>query len=109
MRAKLGGRARAGAGLALVVSVTVLAAACSSNPPTPVSTAFAGAAAPSGSWPYPNGDLANTRNAPDAAISAANVSGLREAWAFKLTGTPAAGVAKLGALTAPPVVQGGVV
>src|SRR5580704_1512419 len=109
MRAKLGGRARAGAGLALVVSVTVLAAACSSNPPAPVSTAFAGAAAPSGSWPYPNGDLANTRNAPDAAISAANVSGLREAWAFKLTGTAAAGVGSLGALTAPPVVQGGVV
>ena len=103
------GRGRAGAGLMLVVSVTVLAAACSSGSPAPVSTAFAGAAAPSGSWPYPNGDLANTRNAPDSAISAANVSGLREAWAFKLTGTAAAGVASLGALTAPPVVQGGVV
>jgi alcohol dehydrogenase (cytochrome c) len=109
MRAKLGGRARAGAALALVVSVTVLAAACSSGSPAPVSTAFAGAAAPSGSWPDPNGDLANTRNAPDAEISAANVSGLREAWAFKLTGTAAAGVQSLGALTAPPVVQGGVV
>src|SRR5271166_662349 len=109
MRAKLGGRARAGAALALVVSVTVLAAACSGGSPAPVSTAFAGAAAPSGSWPDPNGDLANTRNAPDSAISAANVSGLREAWAFKLTGTAAAGVASLGALTAPPVVQGGVV
>jgi alcohol dehydrogenase (cytochrome c) len=109
MRAKLGGRARAGAALALVVSVTVLAAACSGGSPAPVSTAFAGAAAPSGSWPDPNGDLANTRNAPDAEISAANVSGLREAWAFKLTGTAAAGVQSLGALTAPPVVQGGVV
>jgi alcohol dehydrogenase (cytochrome c) len=109
MRTRLGGRARAGAALALVVSVTVLAAACSSGSPAPVSTAFAGAAAPSGSWPDPNGDLANTRNAPDAAISAANVSGLREAWAFKLTGTAAAGVQSLGALTAPPVVQGGVV
>jgi alcohol dehydrogenase (cytochrome c) len=103
------GRGRAGAGLMLVVSVTVLAAACSSGSPAPVSTAFAGAAVPAGSWPYPNGDLANTRNAPDSAISAANVSGLREAWAFKLTGTAAAGVASLGALTAPPVVQGGVV
>src|SRR5579864_5010429 len=98
MRAKLGGRTRTGAGLALVVSVTVLAAACSS-----------GTAAPSGSWPYPNGDLGNTRNAPDSAISAANVSGLREAWAFKLTGTAAAGVAGIGSLTAPPVVQDGVV
>jgi alcohol dehydrogenase (cytochrome c) len=111
MSAKLTGRGRgrAGAGLMLVVSVTVLAAACSSGSPAPVSTAFAGAAVPAGSWPYPNGDLANTRNAPDSAISAANVSGLREAWAFKLTGTAAAGVASLGALTAPPVVQGGVV
>jgi outer membrane protein assembly factor BamB len=109
MRANLGGRARAGAALALVVSVTALAAACSSGSPAPVSTVFAGAAAPSGSWPDPNGDLANTRNASDAEISAANVSGLREAWAFKLTGTAAAGVQSLGALTAPPVVQGGVV
>jgi outer membrane protein assembly factor BamB len=111
MRAKLGGQARVGAGLALIVSVTVLAAACSSSSssPAPVSTAFAGAAAPSGSWPYPNGDLANTRNAPDSVISAANVSGLREAWAFKLTGTAAAGVGGAGALTAPPVVQGGAV
>jgi outer membrane protein assembly factor BamB len=109
MSAKLGRRARTGAGLALVISVTVLAAACSSGSPAPASTVFAGAAAPSGSWPYPNGDLANTRNAPDSVISAANVSGLREAWAFKLTGPAAAGVASLGALTAPPVVQGGVV
>jgi alcohol dehydrogenase (cytochrome c) len=109
MTAKLGGHAKTGAALALVVSVTVLAAACSGGSPVPVSTTFAGAAAPSGSWPDPNGDLANTRNAPDATISAANVSGLREAWAFKLTGTAAAGVSGLGALTAPPVVQGGVV
>jgi glucose dehydrogenase len=109
MRAKLTGRAGAGAGLALVVSVTVLAAACSSGSPAPASTVFAGAAAPSGSWPYPNGDLANTRNAPDSVISAANVSRLREAWAFMLTGTAAAGVQGLGALTAPPVVRGGVV
>ena len=37
------------------------------------------------------------------------MSGLREAWAFKLTGTAAAGVSGIGSLTAPPVVQGGVV
>ena len=113
MRAKLSGRARTGTGrlapVTLVVSVAVLAAACSGGSPAPVSTAFRGAATPAGSWPYPNGDLANTRQAPDSVISAANVSGLREAWAFKLTGTAAAGVSGAGALTAPPVVQGGVV
>ena len=109
MRAKLTGRPRSAAGLAVAVAVTVLGAACSSGSPAPASTTFPGAAAPAGSWPYPNGDLANTRNAPDPAISAANVSGLREAWAFKLTGTAAAGVSGIGSLTAPPVVQGGVV
>jgi alcohol dehydrogenase (cytochrome c) len=113
MRAKLAGRARPGvrlfASMTMLVWITALTAACSSGSPAPASTAFAGAARPSGSWPYPNGDLANTRNAPDSAISSANVSGLREAWAFKLTGTAAAGVSGAGSLTAPPVVQGGVV
>ena len=71
--------------------------------------AFPGAAAPSGSWPYPNGDIANTRDAPGSTISAANVIQLREAWAFKLAGPAAAGVASLGSLTAAPVVANGVV
>jgi outer membrane protein assembly factor BamB len=93
----------------VLVSVTVLAAACGGSGPAPASTAFPGAAVPSGSWPYPNGDIANTRDAPDSAISAANVSRLREAWAFKLTGAAAAGVSAVGSLTAPPVVQRGVV
>jgi outer membrane protein assembly factor BamB len=42
-------------------------------------------------------------------ISAANVSGLREAWTFKLTGKAAAGVSPYGSLSAPAVVQDGVV
>ena len=42
-------------------------------------------------------------------ISAANVSGLREAWTFKLAGQAAAGLTGVGSLTAPPVVQDGVV
>ena len=113
MRTKLTGRARPGVRLfapaTLLVVITVLATGCSSGGPAPVSTAFAGAAAPAGSWPYPNGDIGNTRVAPGSAISSANVSGLREAWAFKLAGTAAAGVSGAGALTAPPVVQGGVV
>jgi alcohol dehydrogenase (cytochrome c) len=98
----------AAAAVAVVVAAGGLAG-CSSGGPAPVSTGFAGAAVPAGTWPYPNGDLGNTRVAPGAAISAANVSGLREAWAFKLTGAAAAGVSAVGALTAPPVVAGGLV
>ena len=37
------------------------------------------------------------------------MSGLREAWTFKLAGPAAAGVSGIGSLTAPPVVQDGVV
>ena len=113
MKAKLTGRGcpwvRLFVPVTLLISITMLVAACGGGSPAPVSTAFPGAAAPTGSWPYPNGDIANTRNAPDSAISAANVSGLREAWAFKLTGTAAAGAPGVGSLTAPPVVQDGVV
>jgi outer membrane protein assembly factor BamB len=109
MRAKLTLHARRGARLSVpLISVILLAAACTSSP-APVTTSFHGATAPSGSWPYPNGDIANTRDAPDSAISAANVSSLHEAWTFKLAGTAAAGVSGVGSLTAPPVVQQGVV
>ena len=98
------------AGMGLLAAVIVAgAAACSSSPPPPVTTSFHGAAAPSGSWPYPNGDLANTRDAAGSAISSANVASLREAWSFKLTGTAAAGVGKTGAFAAAPVVVNGVV
>jgi alcohol dehydrogenase (cytochrome c) len=115
MRAKLTGPARPGAGLlvpvTLLAAMTLLATACSSSSsPAPTSRTFHGAAVPAGSWPYPDGDLANTRIAPGSAISAANVSGLREAWAFKLTGLQLpTGIEEVGALTAPPVVQDGVV
>ncbi len=63
----------------------------------------------SGSWPYSNADLANTRDAPDSTISSANVSRLKPAWTFKLTGTAAAGVGGSGSLAANPIVQDGVV
>jgi len=90
--------------------VTVLTAACSGGSPAPTSTTFQGAAVPTGSWPYPDGELGNARVAPDSVISAANVSKLREAWAFKLTGLQLpTGIATVGALTAPPVVQDGTV
>ena len=111
MRVKLTGRAHPRGELfvpvTLLVSITMLAAACSGSA-APITSAFPGAAVPTGSWPYPNGGIANTRDAPDSAISAANVSRLREAWTFKLAGTAAVGTA-VGSLTAPPVVADGVV
>jgi outer membrane protein assembly factor BamB len=84
-------------------------AGCSSGQPAPTSSAFAGAARPSGSWADPNGDLANTRDAAGSTISSANVSRLKEAWTFKLTGTAAAGVEGAGSFAAAPVVVNGVV
>ncbi|HET9968662.1 MAG TPA: hypothetical protein VFQ68_10525 [Streptosporangiaceae bacterium] len=72
--------------MAGLVSVVGLAAGCGGGSAAPVSTVFPGAAAPAGAWPDPDGDIGNTRVGPDSVISAANVSGLREAWAFKLSG-----------------------
>jgi outer membrane protein assembly factor BamB len=95
-------------------AVALLAAGCSSASsssaqPAPVSSTFAGAAAPSGSWLYPNGDLANTRVATGSTITSANVSQLKEAWTFRLTGTGATNVEGAGSLAANPVVADGVV
>ncbi|MGO9557669.1 MAG: PQQ-binding-like beta-propeller repeat protein [Acidimicrobiales bacterium] len=108
-RAELPGRGHPAAELfvrvTLLVSITVLAAACGGSA-APVTKEFPGAAVPTGSWPYPNGDIANTRGAPNSTISAANVSKLREAWTFKLADKDETAV---GSLTAPPVVADGVV
>jgi alcohol dehydrogenase (cytochrome c) len=95
--------------MGLIVAVALLAVACSSGQPAPTSTTFPGAAAPAGSWLYPNGDMANTRDAAGSAISSANVSGLREAWTFQLAGQAASGVHGVGAFAAAPVVVNGVV
>ncbi|HEY1624573.1 MAG TPA: hypothetical protein VGG16_12310 [Streptosporangiaceae bacterium] len=65
------------AAVAALVAAGLLAAGCSSgsagstvnNPKAP---------RPAGSWPYPNGDLANTRVAAGSVISSANVSRLRQ-------------------------------
>src|SRR5579863_3489476 len=89
---------------ALVASATVLVAAgTGGSGAAPAKTRFAIATPASGQWPYPNGDLANSREAPGSVISSANVSALREAWAFKLAGKAAAGVFGDGSLTAAPV------
>jgi outer membrane protein assembly factor BamB len=97
----------------LALAVASLAGAsvagCSSGQPAPTTSAFAGAAQPSGSWADPNGDLANTRDAVGSTISSSNVSQLKEAWTFKLSGTAAAGVEDSGSFAAAPVVVNGVV
>jgi alcohol dehydrogenase (cytochrome c) len=73
--------------------------------------AGASTAAPttSGSWPYANGDLANTRDALGSTITSQNVSTLKQAWSFKLTGKGAATVGHYGSLAANPIVESGVV
>jgi outer membrane protein assembly factor BamB len=93
------------------MALVLLTAACSEAAPasTATSTSFSGATAPSGSWLYPNGNLAGTRDATDSVISSANVSHLREAWTLRLTGEPAAGVKSTGSFAAAPVVTGGIV
>ena len=101
--------ARGGLGMALLMVLSVLAAACSGTSAQPATTVFKGASRASGSWPYPNGDLANTRDAAGSTISSANVSQLREAWSFKLAGQAAAGVGATGSFAAAPVVVDGVV
>jgi outer membrane protein assembly factor BamB len=77
--------------------------------PGVAAAASTGASVPSGSWPYPNGDLANSRDATGAVISSANVSALKQAWSFTLTGKGATSVGNEGALTAVPIVVNGVV
>ena len=96
----------------LAVLVTLLAAACSSASKPAVThtqsatTTNPKATPPSGSWPYPNADLANTRQAPGSVISSANVSQLQQAWTFRITSKPDGGV---GTLAMSPVVVNGVV
>ena len=110
MRQRTARLGRLGSAVLGVVTVAGgIVTGCSSAPPAPVTSTFAGAAQPSGSWPYPNGDLANTRDAAGSRISAANVGTLREAWTFKLTGTAATSVTYAGSLAAAPVVVNGVV
>jgi alcohol dehydrogenase (cytochrome c) len=98
-----------------VASLTggIIAAGCSSSAssakPAATTVTFPGAAAPAGSWTYPNGDLANTRDATGSEISAANVASLKEAWTFKLAGTAAKGVTGAGSFAAAPVVGNGTV
>jgi alcohol dehydrogenase (cytochrome c) len=104
------GRTRIGMSL-LAVLVALLAGAWTSSSKSTTThsqsatTTSSTAAPPAGSWPYPNADLDNTRQAPDSVISSANVSQLQQAWSFRVTSKPET----VGALAMSPVVVGGVV
>ncbi|MGC2167548.1 MAG: PQQ-binding-like beta-propeller repeat protein [Acidimicrobiales bacterium] len=76
--------------------------------PLTVTVAPGSAATPS-SWAYPNGDLANTRNAATSTIDLANVEHLKKAWSFDLTGKATSSVGGYGTLAANPIVEDGVV
>jgi alcohol dehydrogenase (cytochrome c) len=104
------GRARIGLSVIAVLAALLTGAWTSSSkqPATRTQSATTtnpNAATPSGSWPYPNADIDNTRQAPDSVISSANVSQLRQAWSFRITSKPQT----VGALAMSPVVVDGVV
>jgi alcohol dehydrogenase (cytochrome c) len=102
--------ARAYLAATLVIAVGVLVAACSStSTSTGTTVRNPKAATPAGSWPYPNGDLANTRDAAGSTISSANVASLRQAWTFKLPATDVTSGPGFGSIAATPVVTNGVV
>ncbi len=84
-------------------------AAASTGCKTVTANVAASTTGTSGSWPYSNADLANTRDAAGSTITSANVSKLTQAWTFKLTGKAAAGVRPYGSLTANPIVRNGLV
>jgi alcohol dehydrogenase (cytochrome c) len=93
---------------AVLVAASLVTAACTGTPVT-VTQPAAPKPLASGSWPYSNGDLADTRDAAGSTITSANVSGLKQAWTFRITGTAAAGIGSAGALSANPIVVNGVV
>ncbi|HUY79951.1 MAG TPA: PQQ-binding-like beta-propeller repeat protein [Ktedonobacterales bacterium] len=105
MKTSLTGRAALRVAVLLLVTSMVMAACGASKPAaTPSAT---------GAWLYPNGDLANTRNAVGSTITLANVSKLAQAWTFQLPGvaacSPLCGVQGYGSLAAAPIVAHGVV
>lgn len=102
MRASSSRSKRANVVIAVLAGLATVAA-------SPPGTAGAGSPAATGSWPYPNGDLANTRDAAGSTISSQNVAALREAWSFKLTGKGATTVGHFGSLASNPIVDNGTV
>ena len=120
MKASLNARTALGVVLVVVVVVVVAsfggaagdrksAAACDLRTDAAAANAAATTTDAPGSWPYSNADLANSRDALGSTISSANVSKLKQAWTFKLTGQAAKGIPPYGSLTANPIIQNGVV
>ena len=101
--------ARAYLAATLLIAVSLPLAACGASTPTGSTVRNPNAAKPAGSWPYPNGDLANTRDAAGSVISSANVSDLKQAWTFKLPASEVPTGPSFGSLTATPIVSDGVV
>ena len=102
--------ARACLSATLLIAMSVLAAACSSaSTPGGTTVRNPSAAKPAGSWPYPNGDLANTRDAAGSTISSANIATLQQAWTFKLPASLVTSGPGFGSLTGTPIVTNGVV
>jgi outer membrane protein assembly factor BamB len=95
---------RAHLGVAVIVALSLLVGTYG-----PTKAATAATATTTGSWPYANGDLTNTRNAAGSTISLQNVSTLKQAWSFKLKGKAAKSVGGIGSLAAGPIVVNGVV
>jgi outer membrane protein assembly factor BamB len=94
----------------LILAVGVVLAGCGAgSTPAGSTVTNAKAARPAGSWPFPNGDLENTRDAAGATISSANVASLQQAWAFKLASSLVTSGPGFGSLAAPPIVANGVV
>jgi len=88
---------------ACLVVASLIAATCATL------TSASAAPTPKASWPYSNGNLANTRVATGSTISLANVSQLKEIWSFELKGKAAKNDAGTGTLAANPIVVNGVV
>ncbi|HEV7958090.1 MAG TPA: PQQ-binding-like beta-propeller repeat protein, partial [Acidimicrobiales bacterium] len=74
-----------------------------------VVTAAGASPTPPGSWPYANGNLANTRVAIGSSITLANVKNLKPAWTYTLKGNAATNVGGYGTLATNPIVVNGVV
>jgi alcohol dehydrogenase (cytochrome c) len=102
--------ARSGLWVSVAVLVSVVLAACgSTSTSTPSTMRNAKAARPAGAWPYPNGNLANSRDATGARISSANIRSLQQAWTFRLPASEVTSGPGFGAIAAAPIVTHGVV
>jgi alcohol dehydrogenase (cytochrome c) len=101
--------ARAYLGATALLAVGVAVAACtSSSAGAPTTVTNPRAATPAGSWPYPNGDAENTRDAAGSTISSTNVASLRQAWTFKLPAAEVPSGPTFGSIAATPIVTNGV-